>query len=107
MGMTHGNRLRTYKRQCPPAFSLTLLLTLLVTLVMQAGLARTKTYSHTVQILALQCVLGESEILRLHTRAHTHTQARTRVRARAHTHTHTHTILYYMYVLCVYICMYI
>ena len=37
MGMTHGYRLRTYKRECRRAFSQTLQ----VTLVMQPALART------------------------------------------------------------------
>jgi hypothetical protein len=56
MAITHGNRLRAYKREClGKAFSQTLQ----VTLVMQAGLARTNMYSHAAQIVALQCVCGE------------------------------------------------
>ncbi len=50
MGITHGNRLRTYKRECPRAFSQTLQ----VTLVMQAGLARTNMCSHAA-LLQLCC----------------------------------------------------
>ena len=65
MGITHGNRLRTYKRECPRAFSLTLL----VTLVMQPALARTNMLSHAAQILALQCVWGGCVTLYMHTRA--------------------------------------
>ena len=54
MGITHGNLLHTYKRECRCAFSQTLQ----VTLVMQAGLARTYMHSRAGQILALQCVCG-------------------------------------------------
>ncbi len=60
MGMTHGNRLRTYKRQCPPAFSLTLL----VTLVMQPALACTKMYSHFL-FCDFFCLVGISIYLHI------------------------------------------
>ena len=57
MGITHGNFLHTYKRECRLAFSQTPQ----VTLVMQSGLPGTKMNSHAGEILALQCVWRRDE----------------------------------------------
>ena len=43
--------------------------TLQVTLVMQAGLARTYMQSYAGEILALQCAFEMGETIRMHTRA--------------------------------------